>query len=57
VTMRSAMPPLMILVPTRNEADNVFRYLQLLGEMRWTLWRRHPVRAGHPGEPETQLAA
>ena len=55
--MRSVMPQLMILVPTRNEADDVSRYLQLLAEMRWTLWRRHPVRTSHLGEPETQLAA
>jgi dolichol-phosphate mannosyltransferase len=34
-----------------------FRYLRLLAEMRWRLWRRQPIRANQPGEPETQLAA
>jgi len=34
-----------------------FRYLRLLAEMRWTLWRRQPVRANQPGESEVQLAA
>jgi glycosyltransferase involved in cell wall biosynthesis len=34
-----------------------FRYLRLLAEMRSTLWRRQPVRASQPGEPETRLAA
>jgi glycosyltransferase involved in cell wall biosynthesis len=34
-----------------------FRYLRLLAEMRWNLWRRQPVPSRRSGEPETQLAA
>jgi dolichol-phosphate mannosyltransferase len=34
-----------------------FRYLRLLGEMRWTLWLRQPVKVRRPGKPKTELAA
>jgi dolichol-phosphate mannosyltransferase len=34
-----------------------FRYLQLLAEMRWTLWRRQPVPSHVSGQPENQLVA
>jgi glycosyltransferase involved in cell wall biosynthesis len=34
-----------------------FRYLRLLAEMRWSLWRRQPVPSHESGEPETQLVA
>jgi dolichol-phosphate mannosyltransferase len=32
-----------------------FRYLQLLAEMRWRLWRRQPVPYHESGQPENQL--
>jgi dolichol-phosphate mannosyltransferase len=34
-----------------------FRYLRLLVEMRWSLWRREPIRSHGSGEPETELVA
>jgi glycosyltransferase involved in cell wall biosynthesis len=34
-----------------------FRYLRLLVEMRWSLWRGEPVRSPRSGEPETELVA
>ena len=34
-----------------------FRYLQLLGEMRWSLWRRLPVQARQTSEAGTHLIA
>ena len=34
-----------------------FRYLRLLAEMRWSLWRRQPVPSYESGEPENELVA
>jgi hypothetical protein len=34
-----------------------FRYLRLLAEMRWRLWRRQPVPSHESGQPENQLVA
>lgn len=34
-----------------------FRYLQLLGEMRWSLWRRLPVQARQTSKAGTHLIA
>ena len=34
-----------------------FRYLQLLAEMRWALWRGQPVSSHESRQPENQLVA
>jgi hypothetical protein len=90
VTTETATRQLTILVPMRNEAENVepllkrpglvrceipfvfvelvtgqskgtiregLRYLQLLGEMRWSLWRRLPIQAQQTSKAGSHLTA
>ena len=46
-----------VLGTSKGTIREGFRYLRLLAEMRWSLWRRQPVPSHESGEPVNQLVA
>lgn len=46
-----------VLGTSKGTIREGFRYLRLLAEMRWKLWRPQPVATHESGMPENQLVA
>jgi glycosyltransferase involved in cell wall biosynthesis len=46
-----------VLGTSKGTIREGFRYLRLLAEMRWSLWRRQPAPTHESAEPEKQLVA